>query len=204
MDRRTLILSSLAAAAAGPALAQEAASSPEAGDAPRPAPEGRRAYTKDEVIRAGSDFLGVAAEAIGGAIEKISGRYGDQPSAYIAGEEGAGAFAVGARYGKGLLYLKGQEQQPVTVYWQGPSVGWDVGGNGSRCFTLCYGLYDAKDIYRRFPGVDGAAYVVGGLGVNYQRADGMILAPIRAGVGLRAGVNAGYLAYSRKRQWLPF
>ena len=195
MDRRTLILSSLAAAAAGtPALAAPEKASPE---------DTRRTYTKDEVIRAGSDFLGVTAEAIGGAIEKIAGDYGDRPSAYIAGEEGSGAIGVGLRYGKGLLYMKDQTE-PATVYWQGPSIGWDVGGNGSRVFTLCYSLYDPKDIYRRFPGVEGSAYMVGGLGVNYQRADGMVLAPIRAGVGLRLGANVGYLAYSRKRNILPF
>ena len=109
---------------------------------------------------------------------------------------------MGLRYGKGLLYMK--NRQPETVYWQGPSIGWDLGGNASRVFTLCYALQRPEEIYQRFPGVEGSAYLIGGMGVNYQRGDDITLAPIRAGVGLRLGANLGYLAYSRKRHILPF
>ena len=158
-------------------------------------------YSNDEIVHSVSDFFGVTAEAAGGAIERIF-RENGRPTGYIAGEEGAGAFVVGLRYGKGLLYMKRRATQ--RVYWQGPSVGWDFGGNGSRCFTLCYNLQYGDAIYRRFPGVEGSAYFIGGLGVNYQRADDITLAPMRAGVGLRLGANVGYLAYSRKRQWFPF
>ena len=98
--------------------------------------------------------------------------------------------------------MKGRE--PMEVFWRGPSVGWDFGGNASRVFTLCYNLDDPRDIFQRFPGVEGSAYFIGGLGVNYQRADDIMLAPIRAGVGFRLGANVGYLAYSRKRNLLPF
>ena len=91
----------------------------------------------------------------------------------------------------------------MEVFWQGPSVGWDLGGNASRVFTLCYDLQYPDAIFRRFPGVEGTAYLIGGLGVNYQRADGITLAPIRAGVGLRLGANVGYLSYSRQRELLP-
>jgi hypothetical protein len=125
-----------------------------------------------------------------------------RPTAYIAGEEGSGAIAVGARYGRGLLYMKGKP--PVEVFWRGPSVGWDFGGNASRVFTLCYNLEDPRDIFQRFPGVEGSAYFIGGLGVNYQRTDEIVLAPIRAGVGFRLGASVGYLAYSRKRNVVPF
>jgi hypothetical protein len=90
------------------------------------------------------------------------------------------------------------------VYWRGPSVGWDVGGNASRVFVLVYNLDDVDRLYQRFPGVEGTAYLVAGMGVNYQRADDITLAPIRSGVGLRAGANVGYLAYTRRRAWLPF
>jgi hypothetical protein len=189
--RRTLILSSLAAAAAGPAFADDSRPS----DRPRP-------YTKEEIVHAGSDFLGVTAEAIGGAIEHVFKDNSGRPTAYIAGTEGSGAIGVGARYGKGLLYTKGEEK-PRQVYWQGPSIGFDTGGNASRVFTLCYGLDDIERIYQRFPGVEGSAYLIGGLGVNYQRADDITLAPIRAGVGLRLGANIGYLSYSRKRHLIP-
>ena len=92
----------------------------------------------------------------------------------------------------------------MEVFWQGPSAGWDFGGNASRVFTLCYDLQVPETIFQRFPGVEGSAYFVGGLGVNYQRANGVTLAPIRAGVGLRLGANVGYLGYSRKRHVWPF
>ena len=109
---------------------------------------------------------------------------------------------VGARYGRGLLYMKGRP--PVEVYWQGPSAGWDFGANASRSFTLCYDLQTPDTIFQRFPGVEGSAYLIGGLGVNYQRAAGITLAPIRAGVGLRLGANIGYLSYTHKRNVWPF
>lgn len=202
MDRRALILSGLAAgvgaAVAGvPAFAQEA---PAPGVGPDPA-DGPRTYSAEEIVRATSDFLGVTAETAGAVIERIFSDNG-RPTAYIAGEEGSAAMTIGARYGRGLMYMKEQEAQ--EVFWQGPSIGFDLGGNASRVFTLCYNLHYPDMIYRRFPGVEGSAYLIAGLGVNYQRADDITLAPIRAGVGLRLGANVGYLSYSRKRHYLPF
>ena len=143
----------------------------------------------------------MGAEAVGAVIAKAFKDNG-QPTGYIAGEEGSAAITVGLRYGKGLLYMKGRE--PETVYWQGPSIGWDLGGNASRVFTLCYNLQRPDEIFQRFPGVEGSAYLVGGVGLNYQRSDDVTLAPIRTGLGLRLGANLGYLAYSRKRHILPF
>ncbi|HWA61918.1 MAG TPA: EipA family protein [Caulobacteraceae bacterium] len=193
MDRRTLIITGLATAAGAPAFAQTGEGGPREGKA--------QTYSRDEMVDRVSDFMGVTAESAGAAIEKIFKDQG-RPTGYIAGEEGAGAAGIGARYGRGLLYMK---QRPTTeVYWQGPSVGFDIGGNASRVFTLCYNLQYPDAIFRRFPGVEGSAYIVGGLGVQYQRADDITLAPIRAGVGLRLGANVGYLSYSRKRHILPF
>jgi hypothetical protein len=161
------------------------------------------AYTSEELVAAGSRQLGIAAEAMGAAIERIFADQGDRPTGYIAGEEAAGAAAVGLRYGQGALHMK--DGQPAQdVYWQGISIGWDIGGNASRVFTLVYGLYAPDAIYRRYPGVEGSAYLIGGLGVNYQRADGIVLAPVRTGVGLRLGANVGTMAYSRQRNVLPF
>ena len=162
-----------------------------------------QAYTADELVAAGSRELGIAAEAMGAAIERIFADQGDRPTAYIAGEEGAGAAAVGLRYGRGALHMK-DGAPPRDVFWQGISIGWDVGGNASRVFTLVYGLYTPDAIYRRYPGVEGTAYLIAGLGVNYQRADGIVLAPVRTGVGLRLGANVGTMAYSRQRNILPF
>ncbi|MEW5686596.1 MAG: DUF1134 domain-containing protein [Pseudomonadota bacterium] len=158
-------------------------------------------YSQDEIVRGVSDFLGVTAESAGAAVERLFANNG-RPTAYIAGEEGSGSFVLGLRYGRGLLYMK--DRPPLEVFWQGPSVGWDWGGNASRVFTLCYNLWEPERIFQRFPGVEGTAYLVGGLGVNYQRAEDVTLAPIRAGVGLRLGANVGYLAYTRKRNVIPF
>ena len=200
MDRRTLIASGLVSLGAGPAFAQ-------ADEQPPPPPAGpdghppRTTYTREEIINAASDFFGVTAEAVGGAIERVFADKG-RPTAYIAGTEGSGAIVLGGRYGKGLLYMKGEETKPL--FWQGPSVGFDWGGNASRVFTLCYDLQYPDAIFRRFPGVEGTAYLVGGIGVNYQKADDITLAPMRAGVGLRLGANVGYLSYSRKRHLNPF
>lgn len=158
-------------------------------------------YSEDEIVEAMSDFFGVTAEAAAAVVERVFSDLG-RPVGYIAGEEVSGAVGVGLRYGEGWLTLRNGARQ--KVYWQGPSIGFDTGGNASRVFTLVYNLNDNDRIYQRFPGVEGSAYLVAGLGVNYQRADGITLAPIRSGVGLRAGANVGYLAYSRQRNWLPF
>ena len=198
MDRRLLILSGLATVAAGSALAQDEPPPP-----PPPPPPGEGpapTYSDDEMVDRVSDFLGVTAESAGAAVERAFKENG-RPTGYIAGEEGAAAFVFGLRYGKGLLYMK--NRKPMTTYWQGPSVGFDAGGNASRVFVLCYDLQYPDAIFRRFPGVEGSAYFVGGLGVNYQRADNITLAPVRAGVGLRLGANVGYLAYSRHRNIIP-
>ena len=205
MHRRQLILSGLAATAGVSGLSACATTGQPPADPAYPiASDGQApAYTADELVAAGSRELGIAAEALGGAIERIFAEQGDSPTAYIAGEEASGAAGIGARYGRGALHMKDLSASQ-EVFWQGISIGWDVGGNASRVFTLVYGLYHPDMIYRRYPGVEGTAYLVGGLGVNYQRADGIVLAPIRTGVGLRLGANVGTMAYSRQRNLLPF
>lgn len=202
MHRRHLLATGLAAAAV-PALNACATGPAAEPNYPIQSDQNARAYSADELIAAGSRELGIAAEAMGGAIERIFADQGDRPTAYIAGEEAAGAAGVGLRYGRGALHMKDMSASQ-EVFWQGISVGWDVGGNASRVFTLVYGLYHPDMIYRRYPGVEGSAYLVGGLGVNYQRADGIVLAPVRTGVGLRLGANVGTMAYSRQRNILPF
>ena len=199
MQRRQLILSGLAAGAVGACATRQPTdpSYPISSDATAPA------YTFDELVSAGSRELGIAAEAIGAAIERVFADQGDRPTGYIAGEEGSGAAVFGARYGRGALHMKDMSASQ-EVFWQGLSVGWDFGGNASRVFTLVYGLFHPDMLYRRYPGVEGTAYLIAGLGVNYQQADGIVLAPIRTGVGLRLGANVGTMAYSRQRNLLPF
>ncbi|MFN9358459.1 MAG: DUF1134 domain-containing protein [Alphaproteobacteria bacterium] len=158
-------------------------------------------YSKSEIVNKVAGFFGVAAKTAAEIVEHIFADLG-RPNAYITGDEGSGAIGVGLRYGKGTMYRKNFRNQ--RVYWQGPSIGFDVGGNASRCFTLVYQIRRQEEIYQRFPGVEGSAYFVGGLGVNYQRSGRVSLAPIRAGVGFRTGVNIGYLSYTRERDILPF
>ncbi len=158
-------------------------------------------FTEIEVIDAVADFFGITAEAAGKAIERVFQDQG-RPNAWIKGEEVSGALGVGLRYGKGQLTFKTGEGR--KVYWQGPSAGFDFGGNAAKSFVLVYNLTDIDGLYQRFPGVEGSYYFVGGIGINYQRSEGIVLAPMRAGVGLRAGANIGYLKYSKKRKILPF
>jgi len=157
-------------------------------------------YNENELVSAVSDHLGVTSESAASAIERLFKNQG-RPVGYITGEEGGGAFTVGARYGKGTLWMK--DGRSIPVYWQGPTVGFDVGAEAGKVFTLVYGLENPDYIYRRFPGVDGSAYLVAGMAVNVQRANGITLAPVRAGVGLRLGANIGYTSYTRKRSIIP-
>ncbi|MCK9192631.1 MAG: DUF1134 domain-containing protein [Nevskia sp.] len=168
------------------------------------APQGdvpQDAYTQEETLEAAQKFFGGTSAGLAKAIEKVFSENG-KPVAYIIGSEGSGAFIVGLRYGEGTLKYKNGGS--TKVYWQGPSVGFDFGGNASKVFTLVYNLHWTKDLYQRFPGVDGSLYVVAGVGLNYQRANDITLAPIRTGVGLRAGANVGYLSYTRDKKINPF
>jgi hypothetical protein len=158
-------------------------------------------YDQDSIYRAAADYFGESAEGLAKVIEKVFKEKG-RPNGYIAGEEAGGAIAVGLRYGEGVLTLKRGGSR--KVYWQGPSIGWDLGGNASKVFTLVYHLPSSAQIFQRFPGVEGSLYLVAGYGVNYQQSGRVILAPIRSGVGLRAGANVGYLHYTRKKSWNPF
>ncbi len=184
MKRRELILGALAAGVtAVPAFADEDLT-----------------YTEDEITRAAADFFGIATEAVAKAVQRIFREQG-QPDAYIKGDEGSGAFVVGLRYGSGWLIRKNHD--PKKVYWRGPSIGFDVGGNASKVFTLIYNLRHERRLFQRFPGVSGSYYFVAGIGVMYMRSGGVTLAPMRTGVGLRAGVNAQYEDYTDKRDWFP-
>lgn len=164
--------------------------------------QAEQTYSEDEILAAAQRFFGAGAEGLATVIDHVFEDLG-RPNGYIEGNEGSGAIGVGLRYGDGRLRLKGR-RGTTRVYWQGPSLGFDTGGNASRVFTLVYGMTNPDQMFVRYPGVDGSAYFVGGVGVNYQRRDGITLAPIRAGVGFRLGANVGYLAYSRRRRLNPF
>lgn len=158
-------------------------------------------FDKNEIYDEAAQFFGKTTEGLAKVIEKIFEDEG-RPNAFITGEEGSGAIGIGLRYGKGKLHRKGGPSIPV--YWQGPSIGFDVGGDASKVFVLVYNLERADDLFQRFPSVDGRLYFVAGVSANIQRAGEITLAPIRTGVGLRAGANVGYTHYTRKHSWVPF
>jgi len=160
-----------------------------------------RTFSENEILAAAENFFGVASKGLAEVVQKIFKDLGE-PNAFIAGEEISGAFFVGLRYGRGEVNLKGRA--PAPIYWQGPSIGFDFGGNASKTFTLVYGLSTPDSVYGRYPGVDGSIYVVAGVGVNYQTDGTVTLAPIRTGVGLRFGGNLGYLHYSPDASLIPF
>ena len=158
-------------------------------------------YKKDDLIGAAEGVFGKGAAGLAGIIEKILKDQGE-PNAYIAGREASGAFVVGLRYGSGTMQHNVEGQRPV--YWTGPSIGFDVGGDATKVFTLVYNLYDTQELYRRYPQVEGRAYFVGGFSATYLRRGSIVLIPVRLGVGVRLGANIGYLKFSEKGRWLPF
>jgi len=157
-------------------------------------------YDEGTVIGEVTGYFGKGAEGIAKVVEKAFKDHG-RPNGYIKGEEASGAFFVGLRYGDGTLTLKNKGSYKVN--WQGPSVGFDVGGDASKVFVLVYNLQKPDDLYQRFPAVDGSLYFVAGTSLNYHQSDDIILAPIRLGVGLRFGINVGYMHYTRSMSWNP-
>lgn len=161
-----------------------------------PQAEKKPGYNESELVTAISDHMGVTAESAASTIARLFRKQG-RPVGYITGEEGGGALIFGAKYGQGTLWMKDGTSQ--KVYWKGPTVGLDAGAEVSRVFTLVYDLDNTEDIYRRFPGVDGSAFLVAGMAVHYERANGVTLAPVRAGAGVRLGANIGYTSYVKKK-----
>jgi hypothetical protein len=158
-------------------------------------------YNMDEIVVAGHSFFGKISQGLAQSVEYVFSRQG-RPNGYILGEEGSGAFVAGLRYGEGVLNTKNVGQH--KVFWQGPSIGWDFGGDGARTMMLVYNLPDVDAIYRYFGGVNGSAYLVAGFGVSAYSNHDILLAPIRSGVGARLGLNLGYLKMTRQPTWNPF
>lgn len=158
-------------------------------------------YRRDDLIGAAEGVFGKGAAGLAGIIENILREQGE-PNAYIAGREASGAFVIGLRYGSGIMHHAIEGQRPV--YWTGPSVGFDVGGDAANVFVLVYNLYDSQELYKRFPAGEGRVYFVGGFSASYMRRGDVVLIPVRLGVGWRLGVNAGYMNFTEKSRWLPF
>lgn len=172
---------------------------PANGPAPTPPVDGRT-YHQDDLIGAAEGVFGKGAKGLAQIIQDILKKQGE-PNGYIVGREAGGAFALGVRYGSGTLYHKIEGQRPA--YWAGPSIGFDAGANAGNTFMLVYNLYNTEDLYHRFGAGEGQAYLVGGFNVSYMRRGDVVLIPVRMGVGLRLGVNGGYMKFSKKQNWNP-
>ena len=158
-------------------------------------------FSESTLVISAAKYLGTTAESMAEIMDRIFSQYGI-PDAIIRGEEVSAAVVFGLRYGRGTLEMRSGAQHPI--YWRGPSAGVDTGGNAAKSFTLVYGIENVEEIYSRFGGVDGSAFYLGGVAVNYLERDDIVMAPMRAGVGLRAGVSIGYLKFTRESGWFPF
>ncbi len=164
-------------------------------------PAVRSRFSSQEIIDKGHRFFGTVSRELATVVEKATSQWG-QPNGYILGEEGGGAFIAGLRYGEGSLYTKNAGD--LRVYWQGPSLGFDWGGDAARTMMLVYNLPSTGAVYQRFAGVDGSAYLVGGFGMTALTANNIVVVPIRSGVGLRLGASVSYLKFTPEPTWNPF
>ena len=191
MNRRALVsgLAATGATAATPLTALAQFADPNA------------TYSSDEIVDAGHRFFGAVSKGLAKTVEYCFSQAG-RPNGYVLGEEGGGAIVAGLRYGEGTLYTKNAGMH--RVYWQGPSIGWDFGGEGSRTMMLVYNLPSVPELYKYYGGVNGSAYMIAGLGVSFFGNNNVILAPIRSGIGARLGANVGYLKLTAHPTWNPF
>jgi hypothetical protein len=174
---------------------------PQAAPPPATMQPNAQEFSPNEIVDAGHRFFGGISRGLATIVEKAVSQWG-LPNGYILGEEGGGAFFGGLRYGEGMLYTKNAGD--LKVFWQGPSVGWDFGGEGARTMMLVYKLPATHAIYQRFGGIDGSAYFIGGLGMTALTANNIVVVPIRSGLGLRLGANIGYLKFTPQPTWNPF
>ncbi|WP_051231679.1 DUF1134 domain-containing protein [Kaistia adipata] len=158
-------------------------------------------YSSDELINTGHSFFGEVSGSLASVVEHAVSKYG-LPNGYILGEQGSGALFAGLRYGNGTLYTKNAGQH--QVFFQGPSLGWDIGGDGSRVMMLVYNLPSVSALYTRYGGVNGSAYLVGGVGMTVLSRNDVFIVPIVSGVGARLGLNVGYLKFTDRQTWNPF
>lgn len=168
---------------------------------PNPPPPPAATYSAYEIVDAGHHFFGTVSRDLAMIVQHAASQWG-LPNGYILGQEGGGAFIGGLRYGEGTLFTKNAGD--LRVFWQGPSLGWDVGGDGARAMMLVYNLPATEAVYQRFGGVEGSAYVVGGLGMTVLTNSNIVVVPIRSGIGLRLGANVGYLKFTPEATWNPF
>ena len=184
-----------------PAAAPEASPAPPANDLRTATTEQGNTVPRQDVFSAAEGVFGRGAQGLAHVLENVLRDQGE-PTAYIAGSEAGGAFIFGVRYGSGVMHHSIEGDR--TVYWTGPSLGFDAGADANKVFVLVYNLHDSQDLFRRYPQAEGHAYFIGGFNAQYMRRGDVVLIPIRLGIGMRLGVNAGYMRFSERNRWLPF
>jgi hypothetical protein len=158
-------------------------------------------YSPEEIINNGNRFFGSVSRGLAEIVEAATKRWG-KPNGYVLGQEAGGAFIGGLRYGEGIMYTRNAGD--LKVFWQGPSLGFDAGADGDRTMMLVYNLPATNAIFRRYGGVDGSAYLVGGFGMTALVNDNVFVVPIRSGLGARLGFNVSYLKFTESSTWNPF
>ncbi len=182
------------------AMAQSAGYYTQPSAAPAPSKRAQK-FSAEEIIEKGHKFFGTTTKGLAKAIEELFKAHG-RPTGYVLGEEASGAFVAGLRYGEGWLYMKDGRRQ--KIYWQGPTVGFDAGGNGTKVLMLVYNIDTPRAIFGRFPGISGSAYLVGGFSVSMHADEHITIIPVRSGIGARLGGNVGYLKITPRPTWNPF
>ncbi|WP_210485188.1 DUF1134 domain-containing protein [Microvirga antarctica] len=200
-SRSKLLLAATAAILLGALPSGVSAQSARPAKAAYASPGDPNSYRSEDLVQSGHQFFGSASRGLALTVQEAVRRWGE-PNGYILGQEAAGAFFGGLRYGEGKLFTRNAGERPI--FWQGPSLGFDVGGEGSRTMMLVYNLPSTNALYKRFVGIDGSAYLIGGFGMTAAAADEMVVVPIRTGVGARLGVNLGYLKFTPEPTWNPF
>jgi len=196
LTRREMTLKLTALAAGIPVLRASAV----LGD-PGPSNGPPEEFSSNELVANGHRFFGSAARGLAEIVEAATKRWG-KPNGYVLGQEAGGAFIGGLRYGEGVMYTRNAGD--LKVFWQGPSLGFDAGADGDRTMMLVYNLPATQAIFRRYGGVDGSAYLVGGFGMTALVNDGVYVVPIRSGIGARLGFNVSYLKFTESSTWNPF
>ena len=184
----------------GPQYQSPPPQAPQAQSPQTPQPQGPQ-YSSNEIVDAGHRFFGTISRGLAQIVEKAGSQFG-LPNGYVLGQEAGGAVVAGLRYGEGILYTKNAGD--LRVFWQGPSLGYDFGADAARTMMLIYNLPATDAIYQRFAGIEGSAYLVGGLGMTALTMNNIVVVPIRTGVGMRLGANVGYLKFTPTATWNPF
>jgi hypothetical protein len=159
------------------------------------------AYSSGEIVDNGHRFFGSISRGLAEGLEQANKKWG-RPNAYILGQEAGGAFIGGVCYGEGEMYTRNAGRR--RVFWQGPSLGLDAGADGDRTMMLVYNLPEVEAIYRRYAGVNGSAYLVGGLGFTALNNEDVVVMPVRSGLGARLGLSLSYLKFTENSTWNPF